>query len=144
MTFITTYRERILMKSSSYVLSILVVAALIAGFYWKYSSSYGNLHGEELSTFWGAIIYVSVVAIGVGRSFVWGLLVGVMTSFIAWRVFSELMTEYQTELGLACGLIYALLFLISSVVHENHKEKTAATIADKSFRIEAAGKALFD
>lgn len=131
------------MKTSSYVWSILVVAACLAGFYWKYASLYTSLHGEELFTFWGAIIYVAVVAIGVGRFFVWGLLVGVMTGFIGWRVFSALMPEHQTEILLACCLVYALLFFISSMVQENQKAKTAATIADQSFRIEAAGKALF-
>ncbi|OGY93852.1 MAG: hypothetical protein A2406_00675 [Candidatus Komeilibacteria bacterium RIFOXYC1_FULL_37_11] len=130
------------MKTSSYVLSILVVAALIAGFYFKYSYSYGNLHGEQLSIFWGATAYVAVVAIGVGRSFVWGLLVGVMTGVVAWRVFSALMPEYQTQMLLACGLVYSLLFLISSAVHENHKEKTSTTIADQSYRIQAGAKAL--
>lgn len=130
------------MKTSSYVWSILVVALSIAGFYWKYSPSYGSLHGEELTIFWGAVIHVAVVAIGVGHSFIWGLLTGVTTGVVAWRVFSALMPEHQTEMVLACCLVYALLFLISSMVHENHKEKTAETIADQHSRIQAGAKAL--
>ena len=111
------------MKPVYYVFSLPVVAVLAVLFYLKYSSVYVNLSGEEVAIFWGMVIYVFSVAIGVSRFCIWGFLVGVMTAIIARYVFAALMPDHQTEMFLATCLVYLLVFLPANFLQESKKGK---------------------